>query len=204
MTLRRTSSAKFDIAPGQVSRESRRSRLCAASFTIPDRVRAFAEWLSGTAPSVAIQSTVWLVRLLQATHLLTAGVVSVAGLMIALRVLGLQRADVPFEAVWARFAPWLAAGVAVMLATGIAQTLGDPVREFTATSYWVKLALVLSCVAGTIWVSRAARRAPPATRFSLGAKLVAAGLVVFWLAIVLLGRMIAYDRAIWGGMSLRA
>jgi hypothetical protein len=167
-------------------------------------VRAFAEWLSGTAPSVAIQSTVWLVRLLQATHLLTAGVVSVSGAMIALRVLEWQRADVPFEAVWARFAPWLAFGLAVMLSTGIAQTLGDPVREFTATSYWVKVALVLTCAMGTLLLARAARRAPPAARFSFTAKVVAAGLVLFWVAIVLLGRMIAYDRAIWGGLSLRA
>ena len=167
-------------------------------------MRAFAEWLSGTAPSVAIQSTVWLVRLLQATHLLTAGVVSVSGAMIALRVLGWQRADVPFEAVWARFAPWLALGLAVMVSTGIAQTLGDPVREFTATSYWVKVALVLSCTAGTLLLAGAARRAPPAARFSFTAKVVAAGLILFWLAIVLLGRMIAYDRAIWGGLSLRA
>jgi hypothetical protein len=167
-------------------------------------VRAFAEWLSGTAPSVAIQSTVWFVRLLQATHLLTAGVASVSGLMIALRVLGWQRADAPFAAVWARFAPWLALSLAVMLSTGLAQTLGDPVREFTATSYWVKVALVFSCAIGTLLLARAARRLPPAARFSFTAKLTAAGLIFFWLAIVLLGRMIAYDRAIWGSLSLRA
>jgi hypothetical protein len=169
-------------------------------------VQAFAEWLSGTAPSVAIQSTAWLVRLLQATHLLTAGVVVVSGLMIALRVLGWQRPDVPFEAVWTRFAPWLALGLAVMLSTGIAQTLGDPVREFTATSYWVKLTLVASCAAGTLLLARAGRAAggaPAAARFSFAAKLAAAALILFWLAIPLLGRMIAYDRAIWGGLSLR-
>ena len=113
-------------------------------------MRAFAEWLYGTAPSVAVHSTVWLIRLLQATHLLTAGVVAGSGVMIALRAMGWHRADEPFEAVWQRFAPWLAWGLAVMVATGIAQTLGDPVREFTATSYWVKLVLLLGCVAGTL------------------------------------------------------
>jgi uncharacterized membrane protein len=166
-------------------------------------VRAFAEWLSGTAPSVAIQSRFWFIRLLQAIHLLTAGVVAGSGLMIALRVLDLQRADQPFTAVWARFAPWLAVSMAVMLLTGIAQTLGDPVREFASFSYWVKLALVLFCTVGTLLVARAARHAPPAADFSFAAKLVAAALIVFWLSVVLLGRMIAYDRAIWGGLSMR-
>jgi uncharacterized membrane protein len=166
-------------------------------------VRVFAEWLSGTAPSVAIQSTFWFIRLLQAIHLLTAGVASVSGLMIALRVLGWHRADEPFEAVWRRFAPWLAASMAVMVSTGIAQTLGDPVREFTATSYWVKVALVLASAAGTLSLARAARRAPTAARLPAPAKLVAAALVFSWLAIVLLGRMIGYDLAIWGSLSLR-
>jgi predicted permease len=165
-------------------------------------VRAFAEWLYGTGPSVAIHSTFWLIRVLQATHLLTAGVVAGSGVMIALRALGWRRADEPFATVWRRFAPWLAWGLAVMAATGIAQTLGDPVRELTATSYWVKLALLLYCVAATLLLARAARRAPSAG-LSRAAKLAAAGAVVSWLAIVLLGRMIGYDLAIWGDWSLR-
>ncbi len=163
---------------------------------------AFAEWLSTTAPSVAIQSTFWFIRLLQATHLVTAGVVSVAGLMIALRVLNLQRADQPFAAVWARFAPWWAASMSVMLLTGIAQVLGDPVREFTATSWWVKVALVLCGIAGTLLLGRVARREPAAT-LPFAAKLTAGALVVFWLAIAMLGRTIAYDKALWGSLSLR-
>ncbi len=166
-------------------------------------MRAFAEWLSTTAPSVAIQSRFWFIRVLQATHLLTAGVACASGLMIALRVLGLQRADQPYAAVWARFAPWLAASLAVMILTGVAQTLGDPVREFTSFSYWVKLALVLCCVAGTLLFARGAWRTSPAAEFPFAAKVVAAVLIVFWLSIVLLGRIIAYDRAIWGSLSMR-
>jgi hypothetical protein len=166
-------------------------------------VRAFAEWLAGTAPSVAIQSTFWFIRLLQATHLITAGVVTASGVLIALRVLGWHRSDQPFDAVWRRFAPWLAWSLAVMLASGIGQTLGDPVREFTATSYWVKMVLVLSAVVGTLALARAGRRMPPTAGFPFTAKVMAAGLIVWWLALPLLGRMIAYDRAIWGSLSLR-
>jgi hypothetical protein len=166
-------------------------------------VRTFAEWLAATGPSVAIQSAFWFIRLLQAAHLLTAGVAVVSGIMIALRVLGLQRADEPFAAVWARFAPWLAGSFVVMLVTGLAQTLGDPVRELTATSYWVKLALALGCVLGTLALASVARRTPPGAGLPFATKLTAAALVFFWLAIPLLGRMIAYDLAFWGRLSLR-
>lgn len=163
-------------------------------------MRAFAEWLHGTAPSVAIQSTFWLIRLLQATHLLAAGMVAASGVMIALRALDWQRADEPFETVWRRFAPWLTFGLAVMLATGIAQTLGDPVREFTSFSYWLKLAVLLVSVAGTALVARAALRA---ARLSVATRVMAVLLILAWLALPLLGRMIAYDRAIWGSLSMR-
>lgn len=167
-------------------------------------MRVFAEWLYGTAPSVAVHSTFWLIRLLQATHLLTAGVVAASGIMIALRALGWQRADQPFDAVWRRFAPWLGWGLLVMVSTGIAQTLGDPVRELTSTSYWVKLALLLGCVLGTFGLARSARRAPAGAEFTAAAKLMAAGMILAWLAIAMLGRMIGYDVAIWGEWSLRA
>ena len=165
-------------------------------------MRAFAEWLYGTTPSVAIHSTLWLIRSLQAAHLLTAGVVAASGLLIALRALRWFRADETFETVWKRFAPWLVWGLAVMAVTGLAQTLGDPVREFTATSYWVKLLLLCGCVAGTLSLVRTARRAATA-EFSTAAKLIAAALILAWLAIPLLGRMIGYDLAIWGRLSLR-
>lgn len=165
-------------------------------------MRAFAEWLSGTYPSVAIQTTFWFIRLLQATHLVTAGIVCVSGIMIALRALERHRADQPFSAVWQRYAPWLGWSLGLMVVTGLAQTLGDPVREFTATSYWVKLALLATCVVGTSTLARTLRAAPSAV-LSPSAKMFAAALIVFWLAIVMLGRMIGYDLAIWGDLSLR-
>ncbi len=164
-------------------------------------MREFAEWLNGTGVSAAIYSTPWLIRTLQATHLLGAGVVAASGVMLALRVLGWQRADEPFDAVYERFARWLGWGLLAMAATGAAQTLGDPVREFTATSYWVKLALLLGCVLGTRALASAGRRQQT---FSAAAKATAAWLIFSWLAIVLLGRMIGYDLAIWGSWSLRA
>src|SRR5689334_16272098 len=98
--------------------------------------------------------------------------------MIALRALGWQRADEPFETVWRRFAPWLAVSLVIMLATGIAQTIADPVREFTATSYWLKLALLLVGVLGTALIARAATRA---RELSIAAKLAAVALILCWL-----------------------
>ena len=168
-------------------------------------MREFAEWLSGTAPSVAIQSTFWFIRLLQATHLLTAGVVTASGVLMALRLLGWHRADLPVDDVWRRFAPWLGWGLVVMVVTGACQVLGDPVRAFTATSWWVKMGLLLLAVAGTRWLARSSSESGASARgaSSFSSNVLAAALVLCWLAIPLLGRTIAYDRTLWGDLSLR-
>lgn len=169
-------------------------------------MREFAEWLSGTAPSVAIQSTFWFIRLLQATHLLIAGVVTASGVLIALRPLGWHRADLPVDDVWRRFAPWLGWGLVIMVVTGACQVLGDPVRALTATSWWVKMGLLLFAVAGTRWLARSSSESGAKVQTgtpALVSHVLAVALILCWLAIPLLGRTIAYDRTLWGDLSLR-
>jgi hypothetical protein len=166
-------------------------------------LHAAAEWLRNTPLSQAVWSAIWFIRLVQAVHLLTAGVVCASGLMLALRVLGWRLADEPIAATWQRLAPWLGWGFAFMLASGVAQTLGDPVREFTATSYWVKLTLMAGSGAALSWLVRSTSGLAAKARASPVAHAVAIGLILSLFAIVMLGRTIAYDLQVWGGLSLR-
>jgi hypothetical protein len=167
-------------------------------------VSEFAEWLQATSLSATIQAVGWIIPLLQSIHIVTIGVVFVSSLMIALRVLGRMRADEPFTAVWGRFAPWMWSGLVVMAVTGLLLVVGEPVREFTALSFWIKMTLLAIGIIGTAWFGHAFRPAAPRARpeFSLGAKTAAVGIVVLWLAIIFLGRAIAYDVEVWGSLSL--
>jgi hypothetical protein len=169
-------------------------------------VRELAEWLQATPVSVAIQASQWMVPLLQSIHILTIGVVFVSSLMIALRVLGRMRVDEPFVAVWARFAPWMWGGLCVMTATGLLLILAEPVREVTTLSFWLKMTLVLVAVTSTAVFGRALRPAavgaPAPAEFSTAAKSGALALILVWLAIIFLGRAIAYDQEVWGALSL--
>jgi uncharacterized membrane protein SirB2 len=169
-------------------------------------VTEFGQWLAATSLSKLIQDVDWIIPLLQSIHIVTIGVVFVSSLMIALRVLGRMRADEPFAAVWMRFAPWMWSGLVVMLVTGLLLVVGEPVREFTALSFWMKMTLLAVAVIATAvfgqTFGRAARGADARSEFSPGAKTAAAGLVVLWLAIIFLGRAIAYDVEVWGSLSL--
>jgi hypothetical protein len=165
----------------------------------------FAAWLQTTAISVKIQSITWIIPVLQSVHIVMIGIVFVSSLMITLRVVGSVRADEPFATVWSRFAPWMWSGLVVMALTGLVLILGEPVREFTALSFWLKMTLLAISVTSILIFGRTLR---PETRasaeFSAGRKAAALATVVLWLAIIFLGRAIAYDTAVWGHLSLHA
>jgi len=169
-------------------------------------VRELAEWLQTTPVSVTIQSVGWVIPVLQSIHILTIGVVFVSSLMIALRVLGRMRADEPFADVWSRFAPWMWGGLVVMAVTGVMLVIGEPAREFTALSFWVKMALLAIGVASTGLFGHSLKPARLDARpeFSVAARTGAVALIVLWLAIIFLGRAIAYDKEVWGSLSLHA
>jgi uncharacterized membrane protein SirB2 len=163
----------------------------------------FAEWLQNTSASATIRGIGWFIPLLQSIHLVTIGIVFVSSLMTALRVLGRVRADEPFAAVWARFAPWLWGGLIVMMVTGLLLVAGEPVREVTALSFWLKMVLLAIGVAGTVVLGRSLA-SKAVLDFSTAARTGAIALVALWLAIIFLGRGIAYDVEIWGSHSPQA
>lgn len=173
-------------------------------------MREFAQWLEESPLSVFIKSVAWIIPTIQTIHILTVGIVFVSMLMITLRVLGLMRADQPFGDVLKRFNPWLWYGLIVMAATGLILVLGEPVREFSSTSFWIKMAILavaaasgfafLRLVAPTKLSSTPAAASAP--EFAPLIKYAAGGTIVLWVAIIFLGRAIAYDMEVWGDWSL--
>jgi len=165
----------------------------------------FAEWLQATSVSVTIQSVGWVIPFLQSVHILMIGVVFVSILMISLRILGRMLMDEPFGRVWSRFAPWMWSGLVVMTLTGVLLVLGEPVRELMSLSFWIKMALLAVGIASVVVFGRslepAALTAGYGPEFSTATKSVAIAEVVLWLAIIFLGRAIAYDVEVWGSLS---
>ncbi len=161
---------------------------------------AFAAWLHATSFSQMIQSVRWIIPLLQSIHIVMIGIVFVSSVVIALHVLGRVRADDSFQAVWGRFAPWSRTALVVMLVTGLLLVVGEPEREFSALSFWIKMGLVAIGVTGTAAFGRryGATPADSAHPYPAPARLAAVALIVLWVAVVLLGRAIAYDVEMWG------
>jgi hypothetical protein len=163
-----------------------------------------AEWLGTTPLSVAIQSTLWLTPLLQSIHILMIGVVFTIVLVLALRVLGRVRADEPLAEIYDRFAPWFWCALVVMFLTGLVLSIGEPVREATALSFWIKMTLIVVGVVSALVFGRTVRAAaaPGGHVYAGRARTVAVVTVAMWMFIIFLGRAIAYDVEVWGSWHL--
>lgn len=165
----------------------------------------FAEWLATTDISVTIQTVTWMIPLLQSIHIVTVGIVFVSVLLVALRVLGRAFADQPFGEVLARFSPWIGIGLVVMVITGLTLVVGEPPREFKTTSFWLKMALLIVAVSISFAFRRSfgpAHSVEPYPQFSGGTKKATVGVLLIWVAIIFLGRAIAYDTEVWQSLSL--
>ena len=149
---------------------------------------AFANWLAATSASVWIASHDWVIPTVQSIHIAAISIALVSAFMILFRVLGWISSDQSLEQTNARFFPWLAWSLVVLLVTGALMVIGEPARELLAFSFWLKMGLVVLGTLLTWWAGRTNAR---------GLTVIT---LLVWIAIIFLGRLIAYDH-IWGSWS---
>jgi SNF family Na+-dependent transporter len=168
-------------------------------------LKEFALWLSATWPSVLIQThNDWVIPTIQSVHIAGIGIVLTSVFMMDLRILGLAGKDQTLRQVTNRFGPWLMWSLVALLVTGVLMVIGEPVRELVTVSFWLKMFLVAVGTLVAALFLRALQKNEPrweeamTRRFSI--KLMAIFTFLVWLAVVVLGRLIAYDH-IWGAWS---
>jgi len=164
----------------------------------------FAHWVASTSASTWVQVHLWVTPLLQSIHILMIGIVVVVIFMVTMRVLGYVATDETFAAVWRRYTPWMWWAIVLMAATGLVLSIGEPVREASALSFWLKMGLIVVGILSALAFGSALRPVANvgATEFSGRVKLVALGTIALWLFVIFLGRAIAYDVEVWESLHL--
>jgi hypothetical protein len=169
-------------------------------------MHSFAQWLEATPVSVTIKSISWIIPLVQSIHIITIGIVFVSLLTVSMRVAGWVRMDQAFAVVMDRFSTWIGRGLVVLALTGLILIAGEPIRELMSLSFWLKMGLLAIGITSALLFKRSLRpaMAPGGAepQFSAAAKSAAMVTVLLWLAIIFLGRAIAYDVEVWGSLSL--
>ena len=156
-----------------------------------------AEWLEATWLSTAIRESIWVYPIVESVHVLTIAVF--LGLTAAMdaRLLGAALRETPVGVVMARLLPWIRAGFAVMIVTGLLLFAGTPVRFTTNVFFQIKLAL-LALAGLNVWLFHhrlfptvqewGAAASPPRH-----ARLAGAASLVLWTLALATGRLIAYN-----------
>jgi hypothetical protein len=124
--------------------------------------------------------------------------------MIYLRIFGWAGMDQTLRQTTNRFAPWLTAGLYLMLATGVLMVIGEPVRELVTLSFWLKMCLVAVSTVFAVAFQVSLRKHEQRWEDILVKRRSIQGLAILtfliWVCIIVLGRLIAYDH-IWGSWS---
>lgn len=151
-------------------------------------------WLSATPLSLAIQTAVWAVPLIQSIHILAICVIAGSALVFDLRLAGVLGRDVPVASVAGRYLPWMWTALAVLLLSGSALIVGEPDRTLFNWVFWTKMALVLSAALLTFGVQLGLRRDPGRWDQALPFPVRLAGVLglMIWIAVIVCGRWIAY------------
>jgi len=158
--------------------------------------RPFADWLTNTPLSKAMQDQAWVVPTSQSIHILALSVVFGSACMINLRLLGVGRTGRSVSQLTNTLVPWMWRGLAVLLVTGLIQTITEPVRQFVTPMFWAKMMMIIVVATMTAFYARAVRRNASAwdaaTSRPVHAKVFAAVSTLLWMAIIVCGRFIGY------------
>ena len=155
------------------------------------------EWLEGLAWTTAIRESTWGYPMLETAHV--ASVVVFAGLVIMmdLRLVGLAFTHAAPAQIQRRLFPWQMAGLVPSTATGLLLIGIDPLRYYRNVFFWIKLGLL--AVAGLnaltfhwrTWAT--AGRWDEDSELASTARLAGTVSLLLWFAIIVSGRLIAYN-----------
>lgn len=168
-------------------------------------LKGFTDWLAATPLSHFLQiEEVWAIPAIQTVHIVGIGITMGSAFMLTLRVIGVSGMDQTLVEAQRRYLPWLTGALLLLLASGALLIVAEPAREFFSLSFRLKMVLVALCAVIAIWFGRSVRRRAAHWEQRCGrdrtVRVLAAATLLLWIAIIFLGRFIAYDN-VWGSWS---
>jgi len=158
---------------------------------------AFCRWLESTPGSVALHESIWVYPIVESVHVLTLCIFLGLTVILDLRLLGATLPATPVSQIVRRFLPWTVAGFAIMVVTGALLFYAIPVKTYLNIFFRLKVVFLLMAGLNVAIFQRTA--SPTISRWDLDprppfrARLAGAVSLALWAAIVVCGRMIAYN-----------
>jgi len=157
----------------------------------------FFEWLATTRGSVAIHESHYVYQIVSTVHVVTLSLFVGTAVMLDLRLLGAAMQRVPVSEVAGRLRPWTTAGFLLMVVSGALLFYANPAPRYQNIFFRTKMVmLVLAGVNAWVFHKTVYRGVAewdldpvPPRRARMAGGLA----LVLWAAMIMSGRMIAYD-----------
>jgi hypothetical protein len=152
----------------------------------------FALWISDTGASMWIVTHFWAIPIIQVVHIIAIAASFASILMINARMFNIAGSSTMADTAnrYIRVLWW---ALVVLVLSGIAMIIGEPVRELINPFFWIKMGLVVFGILVSIWFHKGVLKHVAAGRDIVATdKVTGAFLVVLWCVIMLCGRWIAY------------
>ena len=155
-------------------------------------------WMADTEWSVGLHESRYAYTIIESVHVWTLCLFVGFAVLLDLRLLGVTLKRVPVSQMLTRLLPWTKVSFVLMVVSGILLYYAIPLRTYHNVFFRVKVVLLVLAAlnawafhSGTIYRRLDAWDSSPATPRS--AKIAGAVSLVLWAAIIVCGRMIAYN-----------
>ena len=157
----------------------------------------FLDWLATTPGSIALHESLYAYRIVSTVHVVTLSLFVGTAAMLDLRLLGATMRDVPVSEVARRLRPWTVAGFLLMIVSGALLFYANPLPRYHNIFFRAKMAMLVLAGVNAWGFHRSAFRnvadwdldpIPPRR-----ARMAGGLALVLWAAMIVSGRMIAYD-----------
>jgi Family of unknown function (DUF6644) len=159
---------------------------------------SFCQWLQETDVSTAIREGALYYPIFGGIHLLSIALFGGMILATDLRLLGWGLRLYPVSDVVGQLRPWKWFGFVVVTASGLLVAWAEPLKLYHSKSFWIKMALLVLVGVHALAFRRSvygnAIMLDKMANMPAQAKLAATLSLILWAAIVLAGRLIAFDQ----------
>jgi hypothetical protein len=153
----------------------------------------FFEWCASTTVAQAISSSTWAFAVIESMHLLALSVIGGAVIIVDLRLLGLGLRGQSLAQVARDAQPWFVGSLIVMLVTGVALFLSEPVKCYYSTPFWVKMTSLALSIVFAFTVRRKVTQSDETRVKPVWFKAVALVSLVLWFGVGAGGRWIGFS-----------
>ena len=157
----------------------------------------FCQWLQDTSLATSIRTSALAFPIIEGTHVLALSLSVGTVMFLDLRLLRFVFRDVPISRLMKQIGPWMITGMAVMVVTGFLLFFAQAKNVYANYSFRIKITLlILAAINAAVYQ---VRYFPKMADWDLsevvprGAKAIAWISLIFWFAIIVMGRTMAYE-----------